>query len=250
MKTSFALPALFFVVTLAFTGICGQILSGSFEEDPNMMWYPNGPWDASGGTPEILQTYTHARSNPQVTINAVDGQNFVMLKTGGRTETTYYSQLTQVIDVNAGESITGVYFFATDDWLPVWNDFATIKLIPADPCSGLTEILLAYKDVNSVGSYNSMENWGRFSHAFDSNEAGTYVLTLRVEDVSDYKISSYLAVDALKIIEGPPEPWCTYKLAGDINNDCKVDFFDFAKMQENWLIDCGAMPEDEACVPR
>jgi len=41
---------------------------------------------------------------------------------------------------------------------------------------------------------------------------------------------------------------CIYKLKGDVNNDCKVDFFDFAMMSENWLIDCDLTPDDPACI--
>jgi hypothetical protein len=43
---------------------------------------------------------------------------------------------------------------------------------------------------------------------------------------------------------------CEYALAGDLNNDCKVDFRDFARMAENWLIDCHANPSNSACVPK
>ena len=44
--------------------------------------------------------------------------------------------------------------------------------------------------------------------------------------------------------------YCGYVLAGDMNDDCKVDFRDFAVMAKNWLIDCGLTPEDLACVPK
>jgi len=30
---------------------------------------------------------------------------------------------------------------------------------------------------------------------------------------------------------------CQYVLGGDLNDDCKVDFYDFAIMAEKWLID-------------
>jgi hypothetical protein len=43
---------------------------------------------------------------------------------------------------------------------------------------------------------------------------------------------------------------CMFILAGDLNDDCKVDFQDFAVMAENWLIDCQAYPSDPACVPK
>jgi hypothetical protein len=48
-----------------------------------------------------------------------------------------------------------------------------------------------------------------------------------------------------------PEPaTCMFVLAGDINNDCKVDFYDFAELAQNWLIDCQADPSNPACVPK
>jgi hypothetical protein len=43
---------------------------------------------------------------------------------------------------------------------------------------------------------------------------------------------------------------CQYALAGDMNNDCKVDFYDFAIMAANWLIDCNIEPNDPSCVPK
>ena len=71
---------------------------------------------------------------------------------------------------------------------------------------------------------------------------------------------------------------CQYVLAGDLNDDCKVDFLDvqtfvntcwltagpegdlyvddwvdfrdFAVVAMNWLIDCDQTPEDPACVPK
>ncbi|MBN2455753.1 MAG: hypothetical protein JXB29_04315 [Sedimentisphaerales bacterium] len=43
---------------------------------------------------------------------------------------------------------------------------------------------------------------------------------------------------------------CPYDLAGDLNEDCKVDMLDFAVIAENWLIDCIANPSNPACVPK
>ncbi len=43
---------------------------------------------------------------------------------------------------------------------------------------------------------------------------------------------------------------CKYNLAGDLNDDCKVDFTDFAKMAMKWLVDCNIDPENPACVPK
>jgi len=43
---------------------------------------------------------------------------------------------------------------------------------------------------------------------------------------------------------------CQYVLAGDVNDDCKVNFYDFAKMAENWLINCHLDPNDPECTPK
>jgi len=43
---------------------------------------------------------------------------------------------------------------------------------------------------------------------------------------------------------------CLYNLAGDLNDDCKVDFRDFAIMADNWLIDCNTDPSNPVCVPK
>lgn len=43
---------------------------------------------------------------------------------------------------------------------------------------------------------------------------------------------------------------CEYELTGDLNDDCKVDFSDFALMASHWLIDCNLNPESPVCVPK
>jgi hypothetical protein len=48
-------------------------------------------------------------------------------------------------------------------------------------------------------------------------------------------------------VVGVPHP---PKSAGDLNDDCKVDFYDFATMTTDWLIDCDLTPENPACVPK
>ncbi len=53
---------------------------------------------------------------------------------------------------------------------------------------------------------------------------------------------------------GNTEAWiatlCEYHLAGDNNNDCKVNFFDLAIMAGNWLTNCNATPGDPECIPK
>jgi len=43
---------------------------------------------------------------------------------------------------------------------------------------------------------------------------------------------------------------CQYVLLGDVNSDCKFDFYDFALMAANWLIDCNIEPNNPACIYR
>ena len=47
-----------------------------------------------------------------------------------------------------------------------------------------------------------------------------------------------------------PEPGtpCTYQLVGDLDESCRVDLGDVAKLAANWLLDCIDNPTDPACV--
>jgi hypothetical protein len=42
---------------------------------------------------------------------------------------------------------------------------------------------------------------------------------------------------------------CESVPSGDLNNNFRVDFYDFAQMASNWLIDCTTDPDNPACVP-
>jgi hypothetical protein len=41
---------------------------------------------------------------------------------------------------------------------------------------------------------------------------------------------------------------CQYNLAGDLNDDCKVDMLDFAIVANNWLVDCYTDSNNTACI--
>jgi hypothetical protein len=264
-----------------------EILNGGFDANSGtpVFWQI----DPNGVSPQIRQSFSTdeipypSKKNPPVTIQPFDGQYFVLLRSDSRDHVPTrrdsedqlidFCQLSQEITVRAGQRITGAYFFCTGDYMP-FNDTATIKLIP-DPYDNRTEILLAHKDVASVGSYQTMLGWESFVHDFNDTNAGTYTLVLEVVDSLDYNYTSRLAVDAIKIE-------CSYAPAGDINGDCKVDLYDFtllanqwlsectqppcsadinepadhvvnfydlAIVVENWLIDCRIIPRDQACVP-
>ncbi|HUS71807.1 MAG TPA: hypothetical protein VMY06_01990, partial [Sedimentisphaerales bacterium] len=42
---------------------------------------------------------------------------------------------------------------------------------------------------------------------------------------------------------------CSHRLLGDLDGNCRVDFYDVALMAGNWLSDCMLNPGDPACVP-
>ena len=41
---------------------------------------------------------------------------------------------------------------------------------------------------------------------------------------------------------------CNYELAGDLNNDCRVDLQDIALLASNWLVDCNVDPTHPSCA--
>jgi len=41
---------------------------------------------------------------------------------------------------------------------------------------------------------------------------------------------------------------CPYRLLGDTNHDCRINFLDIAIVAMNWLIDCTMDPSDPACI--
>jgi len=46
------------------------------------------------------------------------------------------------------------------------------------------------------------------------------------------------------------EETCNFKVAGDLNNDCLVNLYDFAAFAGDWLVDCSAVPTDPGCIPK
>jgi hypothetical protein len=267
-------------------GIQAQILNGGFEADPNS---PVG-WqvDPNGYPPKVVQLFSapdNGAYDSNVVIGPYEGNNFLVIQSGSSVTRDNpgepnYACLSQTITVSGGQEVTGAYFFATSDYSP-WDDWADIVMIP-DPCSSLSVILLAHNSVDLIGDHNSTRGWVTFGHVFKPNEAGTYNLVLFISNYGDWYLSSYLAIDGLKI-DDVNKPVCPYSLAGDLNNDCKVDFNDFAVlanawmtdqnsptwcshcdlntsgtidigdlliMCQNWLIDCKLEPPDQACIQR
>jgi hypothetical protein len=164
-----------------------------------------------------------------------EGEHFLVLSTGDIAGSAG-AEVRQSITVEAGDKLTGVYFFGTCDYIwgyPLYNDWAEIKLIPAD--SNFPDVNIVYVDVNHVGSIgpitnNSMSGWKRFEYTFDVNRTGD--LTMLVSDyIGDDAYDTYFAVDGLVLCHDPPT-------TGDLNCDCTVNFQDFALLAADWFCNC------------
>jgi hypothetical protein len=157
-----------------------------------------------------------------------EGECFVVLSTGDFLPEPNHAELRRLITINAGDRLTGAYFFGTNDWTP-WNDWGTIQLVLPDTNTVVKEIVDVH--VADVQSFRSMKGWKRFDCVFDANQAGDYDLKIFVSDYGDYIYNSYFAVDGLTICpQGPP--------FADINTDCIVGFQDFAMLANDWMCDC------------
>ncbi|MEN6384890.1 MAG: hypothetical protein ABFD79_06795 [Phycisphaerales bacterium] len=162
-----------------------------------------------------------------------DGNSFILLSSidGGEV----YSLASQKLTIGQGDKLQGVYFFGACDYRP-FSDYAIIKLVSTDEIEPLPDVNIAYFDIDMLGNYGSFGGWKRFEHTFTAQEAGEYNLVLKVSDVGDSALNSYLAVDGLLLSRynaknPPPEK-------GDFNCDGTVDLEDFRIMAGDWGYDC------------
>ncbi len=162
-------------------------------------------------------------------LKAAQGDRFVVVSSDDYAPDPTVASIQQYVEVLAGQSIAGYYFFGTADYIP-YNDYATIKLVPADSNLGLRDITVVRVEVADVNDYSSMEGWEYFERTFSPAESGPYHLIITVNDFSDAYYPSYLAVDGLSL--------CDQRPAYDINQDCAVDFADFSWLATDWLQDC------------
>jgi hypothetical protein len=167
--------------------------------------------------------------NTQEGLRPREGQSFVLLTTGDITGDPEWAFIKQGISVNAGQTISGYYFFGTLDYFP-YPDYASVTMVPDDSNGLPRSIILASVNVEDVGNYSSTEGWVYFEHTFSTDEEGSYHLVIRVDDYRDKLYTSYFAVDGLTL--------CDAHLDGDINRDCKVNFRDFSLMAIDWLENC------------
>lgn len=205
-----------------------------------------------------------------------EGNTFVLMSSGGfisKDETTRVadsqisgSRILQQVDLSAGDTISGAFFFGTLDYLP-FNDSGHISLIytgdpndfedPNDIPVNIDPIPGTYCDVEIVGDKQSTITWDRedpnflpgatdgwvsFSYTVDANQAGPYIIMCEVKDHRDSIVNSYYAVDGLRICKGGiPET--------DLDKDCDVDLADLSIFSKTWMCFCPDPPVDDPNFP-
>jgi len=117
---------------------------------------------------------------------------------------------------------------------------------------------------NFTGVLDDVDQFGRsITYLGDLNNDGIGDIAVGANQDDDGGGSSYSDRGAVWVLFLAYD--CPYTLEGDINVDCKVDYFDikeiadqwlspydfidFALMAKNWLIDCDMTPNDPACIP-
>jgi len=218
------------------------------------------------------QSVLQRPSLPQTWISkAFEGNYFVVLASGEpyQDRDNYHSTIEQLVTLEPGDVLCGAYFFGTTDYVP-YNDTAFGKLIPVgqqviskpslnldiDPQTGQLILCGGYYgcipendalhpnvgielfriSVFDVGDYQSTTGWKTFKYVYTGQETATFRLFFQVRDSRDRFLSSYLALDNIRI--------CKFALAyGDLNQDCTVNLTDFAVLAQAWMADCQSVSD-------
>jgi hypothetical protein len=236
---------LFAAVLLCAVSHAGVIYNGNFEIAleqgvPDNHWHPFYPpegWQRENYAailnrfvPDYNEgNYEQWRIDTQKGLQPIEGLSFVLLTTDDLIEDPKWALIEQEIYVEAGQTMSGYYFFGTLDYLP-YPDWASITMVPIDLDHHPRSIILVNVNVQTVGSYSSTEGWVYFEYTFSAEEEGGYHLIIRVDDYFDERFTSYFAIDGLTL--------CDTHLDGDINRDCKVNFKDFSWLATDWLENC------------
>jgi hypothetical protein len=86
---------------------------------------------------------------------------------------------------------------------------------------------------------------------FNSSATGVQVRYVKLIFPDTFEQDAILQELRFRYEQGPlddTEP-CPFKIVGDLDYNCRIDFYDVALMAGNWLIDCHLNPQHSACVP-
>lgn len=212
------------------------------------------------------------KPQPDTNILWIDGpQNgrfFVLLGTGPAFDDRdqYHSTLSQLIILNPGDVVCGYYFFGTCDYKPFvdtafgklidpqfnftiepslsleTNDDGSFKNSEFIPSTDLIHpnngIELFRISVSDVGDFRATDGWQRFYYRYTGTQTKTFRLIFQVRDALDKYLSSYLALDNIRICRNVPA-------VGDINQDCHVDMLDLVTVASNWLVQCALQTDPQ-----
>ena len=233
--------------------------NGLFENgDPNLTTYSFTPpinWERIPVPDALTDCYAALESDfvpiePRIEWNIpypYHGDTFVALSTGGfgdiGDDDIESAAISQELFLNAGDTITGAYFFGTTDYIP-YNDYASIYLelaaYPNDYPDSLESFLIpdAQCSVETIESFRSTlelspetGGWITFSHTVEPNQVGPYYLRCEVTDFIDSIYNSYFAIDGLRICRGGLS-------IADLDWDCDVDLLDYSIISKAWMTFC------------
>jgi len=121
-----------------------------------------------------------------------------------------------------------------------------LQLMGYEPANTDRNIDIFVEDTEIVTAYNAIDEQGGVT-----GQGGSVI---KYEFIADDPILSIRMLSHVNAVALGgfvlTMQTCQYAVAGDLNNDCTVDFLDFAIMADNWLTDCYVDPDDPACVPK
>ena len=121
-----------------------------------------------------------------------------------------------------------------------------LQLMGYEPQDTNRDIDILVEDTEIVTAYNPIDEQGGVTGHSGSVIKYDFVATDRVLNIRMVSNINAVALSGFTLAVVP----CEYNLAGDLNDDCRVDFLDFALMADNWLTDCYQDPDDPACTPK
>ncbi|MFA5553464.1 MAG: hypothetical protein WCZ89_00640 [Phycisphaerae bacterium] len=152
----------------------------------------------------------------EMPLEAASGSYFLVLSTDGND--VNHAQASQAITLRPLQTISGFFFFGTTNSIDS-NSTGIIKLIP--DVNTLSEITVLEVNINQIGDFNSMQEWGYFEYFVEPNQAGDYQVILYAADFNDSNGASYFCVDGLD---------STYTL---LNGD--FEFFEYDEVADSNL---------------
>lgn len=241
-------------IVLAAIGIAQAELmpDGGFESG---MWSGHYGKMSNGA---FSSSYTWGRAYAyQGTVSPYSGNYYGVFRMPASGYLFYYSS-----EATGGDLLG--WFPFTDGWITAWQDgievsggdviqaSAYVKELNANPDTDVVKISIYYKDsggysllIKDIEYFDVTAGWTKIVGSAFTAPAGTAQVILAV-GMEDAGVGHTVGIDNVAL-SAPGA--CHYKLAGDLDDNCKVDLFDIALLVANWLTDCELTPgDDPACV--